>query len=73
MVMDFRVSVQPEMGLKGMWESMPVQALKAIIRRGRIPGEIRVRSGRVFRLLRPLCLELPFKLSLHDDLVVNEK
>ena len=63
-----RVSVHPEMGLRGMWESMPVQVLKELIRRGRVPGEIKTRSGRVFRLLRPLCIELPFKLSLHEKL-----
>ena len=63
-----RVSVHPEAGLKGMWESMPVQVLKEIVRRGKVPGEVRTESGRVFRLLRPLCLELPFKLSLHDRL-----
>ena len=63
-----RVSIHPEAGLKGMWESMPVQVLKELIRRGKVPGELRTRSGRVFRLLRPLCMELPFKLSLHDRL-----
>jgi hypothetical protein len=63
-----RVSIHPEAGLKGMWESMPVQVLKELIRRGKVPGELRVRSGRVFRFLRPLCMELPFKLSLHDQL-----
>ena len=63
-----RVSIHPEAGLKGMWESMPVQVLKELIRRGKVPGEIRLRSGRVFRLLRTLCMELPFKLSLHDKL-----
>ena len=62
-----RVSMHPEAGLKALWESMPVQVLKELVRRGRIPGEIRTKSGRVFRLLRPLCLELPFKLSLHDS------
>ena len=61
-----RVSIHPEAGLRGMWESMPVQVLKELLRRGKVPGEIRTRSGRVFRFLRPLCLELPFKLSLHD-------
>ena len=65
---DSRVSVHPEAGLRGMWESMPVQVLKELARRGRVPGEVKTRSGRVFRLLRPLCLELPFKLSLHDRL-----
>ena len=65
---DSRVSVHPEAGLRGMWESMPVQVLKELARRGRVPGEVKTRSGRVFRLLRPLCIELPFKLSLHDRL-----
>lgn len=63
-----RVSIHPEAGLKGMWESMPVQVLKELIRRGRVPGELKTRSGRVFRLLRPLCMELPFRLSLHERL-----
>lgn len=63
-----RVSGLPEGGLRALWESMPVQVLREIVRRGKVPGEIRVCSGRVFRLLRPLCLELPFKLSLHDSL-----
>ena len=63
-----RVSIHPEAGLKGMWESMPVQVLRELIRRGRVPGELKTCSGRVFRLLRPLCIELPFKLSLHEKL-----
>ena len=63
-----RVSIHPEAGLKGMWESMPVQVLKELVRRGKVPGELKTRSGRVFRLLRPLCMELPFKLSLHEKL-----
>ena len=63
-----RVSIHPEAGLRGLWETMPVQVLRELIRRGKVPGEIKVRSGRVFRFLRPLCLELPFKLSLHDSL-----
>ena len=65
-VMNSRVSMHPEAGLRGLWESMPPQVLKELIRHGRIPGEIRLRSGRVFRFLRPLCVDLPFKLSLHD-------
>ena len=63
-----RVSMHPEAGLRALWESMPAQVLKELIRRGKVPGELKVRSGRVFRFLRPLCLELPFKLSLHDSL-----
>jgi len=67
-VVDSRVSVHPEAGLRGIWETMPVQVLKALVVHGRIPGEIKTCSGRVFRLMRPLCLELPFRLSLHDVL-----
>ncbi len=61
-------SVAPEGGLKGMWEAMPGRVLKRLVEHGRIPGEIQVCSARVFRLLRALGLELPFRLSLHDAL-----
>lgn len=67
-LVDSRVSILPEGGLKSMWEAMPSQVLKEIVRLGRVPGELRVVSGRVFRMLRPLCLELPFRLSLHDSI-----
>ena len=70
---DCRVSVHPEAGLRGLWETMPAQVLKEFVRRGKVPGEIRLRSGRVFRFLRAMCLELPFKLSLHDRLPSLEK
>ena len=63
-----QTSVEPEAGLKAMWESMPEKALEEIIGLGRVPGEICLVSGRVFRMLRALCVELPFKLSLHDSL-----
>lgn len=69
-VFDLRASMNPEQGLKGLWEAMPRQFLKALIESGRIPGEVKVSSGRVFRMLRPLCIELPFKLSMHDKLEV---
>lgn len=65
---DLTASVSPEGGLRGLWEEMPRQLLKRLVERGRIPGEIKVMSGRVFRMIRPLCMELPFKLSLHDHL-----
>lgn len=65
---DRRASVSTEMGLKGLWEAMPAQFLKALNELGRIPGEVKVANGRMFRMLRPLCMELPFKLSLHDKL-----
>ncbi len=61
-------SVQADGGLREMWESMPPRFLGHLVARGKIPGEVKVSSGRVFRLLRPLCVELPLKLSLHDSL-----
>jgi hypothetical protein len=67
-VIDSKVSVDPEGGLKGLWEAVPVRVLRGLVERGRVPGNIKVVSGRVFRMLRPLCMELPFKLSLHDSL-----
>lgn len=65
---DSSTSIMPEGGIRGMWQTMPVQVLRGLTARGHVPGEIRLLSGRVFRLLRPLCIELPFKLSLHDAL-----
>ncbi|MGN0854299.1 MAG: DUF6930 domain-containing protein [Kiritimatiellia bacterium] len=63
-----RMSVNAECGLKTLWEMMAPRLLKHLIARGRIPGELRLVSGRVFRMLRPLAEGLSFKLSLHDHL-----
>lgn len=68
LVMDSQTSVHPEAGLRGMWESIPIQVLSELVRIGKLPGEVKVRSGRLFRMLRPLCMEFPFKLTLHDKL-----
>ena len=68
LVFDWRVSIPPGGSLKGLWESMPGKVLNSLVDWGKVPGEIKVRSPRVFRMLRPLGLELPFKLSLHDAL-----
>lgn len=67
-VVDDRVSVTPDLGLRGLWEKMPRRFLERLVEGGRIPNEVKVLSGRVFRFLRPLCMDLPFKLSLHDTL-----
>lgn len=67
-IVRLRVPVPADCGLRDLWEGMPQQLLTVFLRRGRIPGELRLASGRVFRMLRPLAEELPFKLSLHDDL-----
>ena len=61
-------SAGAESGLKGMWEEVPQRILARLVERGLIPGEIRLRSGRLFRLLRPLGVQLPLKFSLHDSL-----
>ena len=63
-----KMSVAPDGGLRALWESMPSHLLRELVGVGKVPGEIKVRSGRVFRMLRPLCIELPFKLSLHERL-----
>lgn len=68
-----RVSVAPDLGLRGVWEGMPAQLLRRVVDFGRIPGEIRVASQRVFRLLRPLMIELPFKLTLVNQLEAGGK
>jgi hypothetical protein len=47
---------------------VPPQLLKVLIKMGRVPGELKLVSARLFRLLRPICLELPVKLSMHDSL-----
>ena len=67
-LVDCRMSVAADGGLRSLWESMPAQFLRELIRIGKVPGEVKVRSMRMFRMLRPLCLELPFKLSLHEKL-----
>ena len=63
-----RTSVNPEGGLKLMWETIPSQVVREMITLGYVPGEMRCLTQRMFRLLRPICLELPIKLSLHDAL-----
>ncbi len=62
------VSPTPEGGLRALWEGVAPRLLKHILARGRVPGEIMVRSPRLFRMLRPICLDVPLKLSLHDSL-----
>ena len=63
-----RLSMNPEEGLRGLWQGLAGRVLKHFIARGRVPGEVKLVSGRLFRMLRPLTLQLPFKLSLHDSL-----
>ena len=67
-VAERRVSMAPGGSLRSLWEDMPAAFLRTLVEIGRVPGGVKVVSGRVFRMLRPLCMELPFKLSLHDRL-----
>ncbi len=55
-------------GLKRLWEGHAQRLLDAMVAHGRVPGELHVRSGRMMRFLRPLGLQLPFKLVQHAKL-----
>ena len=54
--------------LKLLWESLASRTLEGVLRRGKVPAEIHVRSQRMMRFLRPLGLQIPFKLVLHRQL-----
>ena len=54
--------------LKLLWESLASRMLEGVLRRGKVPAEIHVRSQRMMRFLRPLGLQIPFKLVLHRQL-----
>ena len=54
--------------LKSLWESLASRALEGVLKRGRVPAEIHVRTQRMMRFLRPLGLQIPFKLVLHRQL-----
>lgn len=55
-------------GLKPLWEGLAQRLLAAIVKHGRIPGSVNVRSGRMARFLRPLGLQIPFRLVQHGKL-----
>lgn len=63
-----KLSVDPETGLRGLWESLGPRVLGHFVERRSVPGELRVMTGRAFRLIRPLCLELSFRLSKVTEL-----
>ena len=60
-------------GLKTIWLDAPVRILEHFSEIGRLPGEIRVVSARLFRFLRPLFLELPVKLSKRKSIPILEE
>ena len=55
-------------GLKPLWEGLAQRLLAAILRHGRIPGAVNIRSERMARFLRPLGLQIPFRLVQHAKL-----
>ena len=55
-------------GLLRLWEGHAQRLLNAFLRKRRVPGAIHVRSARMARFLRPLGLQLPFKLVQHAKL-----
>ena len=54
--------------LKPLWESLASHLLDGVLRRGKVPGSLSVRSQRMMRFLRPLSLQLPFRMVLHRQL-----
>ena len=63
--------------LQVLWESLAAHLLDAVIRYGKVPGSVHVRSQRMMRMLRPLGMQLPFRLVLHREMprltaVVNQ-
>ena len=54
--------------MKSLWESLAAHVLDGVIRRGNVPGAIHVRNQRMMRFLRPLGLQLPFKIVLHREM-----
>jgi hypothetical protein len=55
-------------GLLKLWEKHAERLLESILKFGEMPEEIRVRSPRVMRFIRPLGMYLPFKLSQYKTL-----
>lgn len=54
--------------LKPLWESLAPRLLDGVLARGAVPSAIHVRTQRMMRFLRPLGLQLPFKIVLHGQL-----
>lgn len=65
---DLIVNPREPDGLKPMWESLAGHVLESILARGALPAELHLRSQRLFRLLRPLGQNLPFKMVVHSSL-----
>lgn len=58
----------PGAGLQRLWESLAQRLLSAMVRSGRVPGTVRLRNGRMMRFIRPLAMQLPFRMVQHSSL-----
>ena len=54
--------------LKPLWESLAAHLLDGVLRRGKVPGSIHLRTQRMMRFLRPLGMQIPFKMVMHGQL-----
>jgi len=70
-VIHMRTCVNPETGLRGLWEGMPERFLTGLLHAGRVPGEVVMPSQRVFRMLQPLGTEIPFRLTIDEGVSVK--
>lgn len=73
-IIDESTCVDPQDGgLKGRWLIMPGHLLERLVAKKKMPCEIQVISGRVFRFLRPIILNLPIKLTKKESIPALEK
>lgn len=66
-------SVRNSSEVRSAWLDISSRMMSLFARTGRIPSEIKVLSQRMMRILRPVGMELPIKISLHDSLLHVER
>ncbi len=57
-------------GIKALWTDLPAHILKRFVKMNRLPCEILVVSGRAFRFLRALILQVPIRLTRKEGVPV---
>lgn len=53
--------------LRILWEQLAQRLLNVFLEAGYVPGEVTVPSARLMRFLRPLAMQLPFRLALRSN------
>ena len=66
-------SVRNASEVRGAWLDISARTMALFVRIGRVPSEIKVLNQRMMRVLRPVGMELPVKISLHDSLLHIER